>query len=203
LKQHLCRPRLFLLPSPRWIVIPSALIQRRYIWRRLQYTTAVTSRTFVWIMLNESWKLVTLSVRQSTETVVMCHSSSVLSPSRQGSNGVASCRQLPTTTDDTNRTKAHCENVPLWKRETERYTDKVSFIHLLAFQKHCCSMQHWKIRLPGNQVRFSQQLQQLLGINKIMIAVIINEVLVYKRFIGARNIIEKNVLILSRISLIF
>ena len=64
-------------------------------------------------------------------------------------------------------------------------------------------MQHRKIRLPGNQVRFSQQLQQLLGINKIMIAVIINEILVYKRFIGARNIIEKNVLILSRISLIF
>lgn len=45
---------------------------------------AVTSGTFVWIMLNESWKLVTLSVRHSTGTVVMCHSSSVLSPARQG-----------------------------------------------------------------------------------------------------------------------
>ncbi|KYQ52709.1 hypothetical protein ALC60_08124 [Trachymyrmex zeteki] len=31
----------------------------------------------------------------------------------RGSNGVASCRQLPTTTDDTNHTKARCENVPL------------------------------------------------------------------------------------------
>lgn len=53
------------------------------------HTTAVTSGTFVWIMLNESWKLVTLSVRHSTGTVVMCHSSSVLSPARQGGNSIA------------------------------------------------------------------------------------------------------------------
>lgn len=78
-------------------------------------------------------ELVTLSVRQSTETVVMCHSSSVLLPTRQGGNGVASCSQLPTTTDDTNHTKARCANVPLWK--TERYRDKFSFIHLFAPQK--------------------------------------------------------------------
>ncbi|KYN34732.1 hypothetical protein ALC56_11221 [Trachymyrmex septentrionalis] len=44
---------------------------------------------------------------------IRCQSRVPINAHRQGSNGVASCRQLPTTTDDTNRTKARCENVPL------------------------------------------------------------------------------------------